>query len=121
MIKKVDESFGQEFSVNDNMYSSQSFLSDSQSFSAFSDAGNIKPEKVKAPRSRGSSSSHRQRLTQQQLSTLENAFLANQKWPLRFMKDMARNLGLKHAKVYKWHWDRLKKAAAEADTSVKVD
>jgi len=60
-------------------------------------------------------------LTKEQLYTLENAFQMARDWSIKDMKQMANKLGLKRTKVYKWHWDRTKKAMADAEASLKVD
>ena len=52
----------------------------------------------------------RRRLTQEQIDVLESEYLKDPVWETKQITKLARRLKLNRTKVYKWHWDRKKKA-----------
>jgi len=48
-------------------------------------------------------------MTKTQTAYLESQFQRCPDWSTQLIGFMARRLGLKHIKVYKWNWDRKKK------------
>ena len=49
-----------------------------------------------------------QRLNKEALKILEDAFTKKANWDKKEVSEIAKKLGLKSRKVYKWNWDRKK-------------
>jgi hypothetical protein len=56
----------------------------------------------------------RQRLTKEQESILEHEFQKNMDWCTKVQAKLAKRLGMRVSKVYKWQWDRKKRFLSEA-------
>lgn len=51
----------------------------------------------------------RVRINFSQIAVLELQYQKNPKWDTQTINQLASQLGLSHKKVYKWHWERVKK------------
>ena len=52
----------------------------------------------------------RKRMTKEQCEILEAEFQRNPNWTGAQIKEIAQRMQLKRVKIYKWSWDRKKKA-----------
>ena len=52
----------------------------------------------------------RKRMTKEQCEILEAEFQRNPNWTGAQVKEIAQRMQLKRVKIYKWSWDRKKKA-----------
>ena len=58
---------------------------------------------------------HRRRLKKAEIAILEKEFQKNSDWNYDYQHELGEKLGFSRVKIYKWHYDRLKKAMADGE------
>lgn len=61
------------------------------------------------------------RLNFNQLTILEQEFSRNADWDRAIVTRLATRLNMTNTKVYKWHWDRVRKEQQDSQTTLRND
>lgn len=62
----------------------------------------------------------KQKKSRTQVRALKSEFRKRPHWTKRFMKKLAKDLGLSTSQVYKWHWDQTKKSSSNTSKTPSV-